>query len=98
MPKLNKQKTEKAYLSVFNFMHKETFNLVDGVASHKNMKKSGSDVGNFIYFIIRICINRLMYDGYCNHVIGDILKDAYKDEIKRKIEEDKEDIKNFKLN
>ena len=45
MPKLNKQKTEKAYLSVFNFMHKETFNLVDGVASHKNMKKSGLDVG-----------------------------------------------------
>mgnify|MGYP003110995203 CR=1 FL=1 len=98
MPKLNKQKTEKAYLSVFNFMHKGTFNLVDGVASHKNMKNSGSDVGNFIYFIIRICINRLMYDGYCNHVIGNILKDAYKDEIKRKIEQDKEDIKNFKLN
>ena len=98
MPKLNKQKTEKAYLSVFNFMHKGTFNLVDGVASHKNMKKSGPDVGYFIYHIIRICINRLMFDGYCNHVIGDILKDAYKDEIKRKIEEDKEDIKNFKLN
>ena len=52
MPKLNKQKTEKAYLSVFNFMHKGTFNLVDGVASHKNMKKSGSDVGYFIYHII----------------------------------------------
>ena len=43
-------------------------------------------------------INRLMYDGYCNHVIGEILKDAYKDEIKRKIKHDQEDLKNFKLN
>jgi len=94
---INKKQTEKAYLTVFNFMHKASFNLVDGIAKHKQFKKAKTDMSWFIYNIIRICINRLRFDGYCNHVIKDILQDALKHEIQHEIKELKDEAKSINL-
>ena len=91
------KQTEKAYLSVFNFMHKTSFNLVDGIANHKQFKKAKTDMAWFIYNMGRSCINRLRYEGYCNHVIKDILQDALKHEIQHEIKELKNEAKSINL-